>query len=82
MSLIEYVGSIGGIAGVLALLIFLAYKYLVNQMRQDRVFMEDRLTNIIKDYNQICKEHTDAVINQTKVQTELVTWLKAKNGNH
>lgn len=73
MTLIEYIGSIGGIAGVLALLIFLAYKYLVSQMREDRKFMEDRLTKIIDAYNTTTSENN-------RVLTELIVWLRAKNG--
>ncbi len=80
MTLIEYVGSIGGIAGVLALLIFLAYRYLVNQMREDRKFMEDRLTEVIKDYNEVCRDNQDAMVKHTQILTELIVWLKAKNG--
>lgn len=74
MSILEYIGSIGGVAGVLAFLIFMAYRYLVHQMREDRKFMEDRLTHIIDNYNEITSENT-------KIQTELITWLKAKNGS-
>jgi len=85
MTLIEYIGSIGGVGGVLALLIFLAYRYLVRQMREDRMtsqdqiredrkFMEDRLTKIIGAYNK-------SSYRNTKVLTELITWLKAKNGS-
>lgn len=73
MSVIEYIGSIGGVAGVLAVIMFLAYRHLVSQLRQDRVFMEDRLTEFIANYN-------DAVKENTKVLAELFTWLKAKNG--
>jgi len=75
MSIIEYIGSIGGVAGVLAVIMFLAYRHLVNQMRQDRMFMEDRLTGFITNYN-------DAVKENTKVLSELFTWLKAKNGHN
>ena len=74
MTIIEYIGSIGGIAGVLALFIFLAYRYLVNQMREDRRFMEDRLTHIIDAYN-------EATTDNTKILSEVLTWLKAKNGS-
>ena len=74
MTIIEYIGSIGGIAGVLAFLIFLAYRHLVNQMREDRKFMEDRLSKIIDAYNFVTSENT-------KILTELITWLKMKNGS-
>ena len=73
LSLIQYVGSIGGVAGVLALVIFFMYKQMVSQMREDRKFMEDRLTIILDDYNKTTNDNT-------KVLTELITWLKMKNG--
>jgi len=74
MELVQYIGSIGGIAGVLAFLIFMAYRHLVNQMREDRKFMEDRLSKMIDAYNQ-------ASADNTRVLTELITWLRVKNGN-
>ena len=74
MSIIEYIGSIGGIAGVFVVLIFFAYRHLVAQMRDDRKFIEDRQAGIIKEYNEAVKENT-------RVLAELFTWLKAKNGN-
>ncbi len=74
MGLIEYVGSIGGIAGVLCLLIFCVYRSTVNLMREDRKYMEDRLTMVINCYN-------IASIENTKVLTELITYLRQKNGN-
>lgn len=78
---LEYIGSIGGITGILAFLIFLAYRYLVCQMRDDRKFMEDRLTGIIGDYNAIQRTSQDIMMKHTQVMTELIVWLKAKNGN-
>jgi len=81
MSVLEYIGSIGGIAGVLAFLIFWAYRYLVNQMREDRKFMEDRLTHIIDEYNDVIRERNDVMMKHSQVLTELITWLKAKNGS-
>ncbi len=74
MSILEYIGSIGGVGGVLAFLIFLANRHLVHQMREDRKYMEDRLTQIIDSYN-------EATVNNTRVSSELITWLKAKNGS-
>jgi len=75
MGLLEYIGSIGGIAGVLAAIIFLTYKNMVKQLRDDRKYMEDRLTEVIHDYN-------EAVQANTKISAELFTWLKAKNGHN
>ena len=80
MSVLEYIGSIGGIAGVLAFLIFWAYRYLVNQMREDRKFMEDRLTHILDEYNNVIRERNEVMVKHSQVLTELITWLKAKNG--
>ena len=80
MDAIQFIGQIGGIAGVLAFLIFLTYRYLVKQMREDRQFMEDRLTRIISNYNDVCQTHTNAMIKHTQVLTELIVWLRAKNG--
>jgi len=69
--MIEYLDL--GIAGVLAVALFFFLRHLVAQMRQDRVFMEDRLTNVINGYNDAIKAFTEASV-------ELITWLKAKNG--
>jgi len=78
MGLIEYIGSIGGIAGVLAVIIFLIYRHdrkaSEDRQREDRKFMEDRLTGILGDYNIAFKENTQML-------SELYTWLKAKNGH-
>jgi len=81
MSIIEYIGSIGGVAGILAVLMFFAYRHLVNQMRDDRKFMEDRLTQVISDYNDAQKAGQEVQLKNTQVLTELITWLKAKNGH-
>lgn len=78
---LEYIGSIGGIAGVLAFVMFACYRYLVKQMREDRKFMEDRLTSIIEDYNKVCNSHTEAMVEHTQVMTELITLLKYRNGH-
>lgn len=81
MSIIEYIGSVGGVTGVLAFLIFMAYRYLVNQMRQDRMFMEDRLTKLMEENFQIRERSTDATVKHAQVLSELITWLKEKNGS-
>ena len=86
MELLQYIGSIGGITGVLAFLMFLIY-------RADHKSSEANLTELVKAqalqqaefvkaYNETCKEHTSAMVNQTKVQTELITWLQRKNGHN
>ena len=81
MGILEYIGSIGGIAGVLAVLMFSLMKHLIGQMRDDRKFMEDRLTGVIKDYNEVCRANQEALVKHTQILTELITWLRAKNGS-
>ena len=69
-SLMQLAIENGGVPLALAAFIFL----LVRQMRQDRKFMEDRLTKIIEADQESRKENTT-------VMTQLITWLKTKNGN-
>ncbi len=86
MELLQYIGSIGGITGVLAFLMFLIY-------RSDHKSSEANLTELVKAqalqqsdfvkaYNDTCRQHTDAMVQNTKVQTELITWLQRKNGHN
>ena len=70
-----------GIAGILAVALFFFLRHLVSQMRQDRVFIEDRLTKIIENYREDSREHTEAKVQNTQVLTELIIWLKARNGH-
>jgi len=81
MDLLQIVASAGGVGGVMALLMFWSYKYLVAQAQQDRKFMEDRLTAILKDYNEASYSHTEAMLKHTQVLTELIILLRAKNGH-
>lgn len=78
MDILQYLDW--GIAAVFALCMFLVCRHLIIQMRQDRVFMEDRLIQTIHDYNQTIRDFTVAKIANTQVLSELTTWLKAKNG--
>jgi len=70
-----------GIAGVLAAIIFVAYRNLVNQLRDDRKYIEDRMTGIIDNYHEDSQAATESRIENTKVQSELFAWLKARNGH-
>ena len=74
MDMLQYVGSVGGIVGVYGYLIFLVYRNTVKQMREDRIYMEDRLAKMIESYN-------ITTSNNTRVLTELITYLRQKNGN-
>ena len=71
-----------GIAGVLAVIIFVAYRNLVKQQREDRKYIEDRMTGIIDNYHEDSKADTESRIENTKIQSELITWLKARNGHN
>lgn len=80
ITLLQFVGSIGGIGAVFALIMFWAYRDTVKQLREDRKFMEDRLTGLLTEYNKVCRDANDNTMEHTKVMSELVTWLKAKYG--
>ncbi len=84
MDLLQFIGSLGGTTGVMGYLIFLAYKRAVSQIREDRIasqeqmredrkFMEDRLTGIIEADQATREKHT-------QVLTELTTLLLRLNG--
>lgn len=81
MTYLEFLACVGGISGILATMMSLAYRYIDRQIRSDRERMENKLTSVIKDYNSACRDNKRALIKHTKIQTELITWLKAKNGN-
>jgi len=81
MTTIELLGSIGGVGAVMGFLIFLAYKYLVIQIQEDRKLSENRLTGLLKDYNEICRANAEATKDLTRVSSELYTYLKMRNGH-
>ena len=72
-SLFEYLFNFG-LGAVFAGIMFMMYRDARNTMRQDREFMEERLTQIIDAYNASCNAMTTAL-------NELTIWLKAKNGH-
>ncbi len=63
---IKQILELGGVA-VLAIIIFLMY-------RRDRLSSEKRLSGLLKEDQATRTEHT-------KVLTELITYLKRKNGS-
>lgn len=85
MEILEYIGSIGGIAGVLAFLMFLIYRtdHKTNATMLTELIKSLALeqAQIVKAYNDTCREYTAAVIKNTEVNTELFTWLKRRNGH-
>jgi len=74
--LLEYLGGLG-VGCVLALVIFFMYrresKDHEEQMREDRKYMEDRLTQLLTNDQQSREENTKAL-------TELNTYLRIRNG--
>ena len=78
IDLLQIVASIGGVGAVFGIVIFLLYRLdrrsSENKLREDRKFMEDRLDKVINAYNATTADNT-------RVLTELIIWLKAKNGN-
>ena len=94
--LLKMVASLGGIGGVFGMVIFFIYrqdkKETIKQIREDRIYMEDRLTQLMRamedrytlhigTYNTLVEERTKAVIANTAVTSELITYLKTKNGS-
>jgi len=87
LSILEAFGSLG-VGCILALVIFFMYRreckahqqqmqllqeQYEERMREDRKFMEDRLTGLLESDQQSREAHT-------KVLTELITYLRHKNG--
>ena len=81
MDIIKYIGSIGGVGAVFGLLFFYAFRKTVDQMREDRKFMEDRLTSLLNENFSIRERETKTFDEHTKVTAELFTWLKMRNGS-
>ena len=77
LTVVQILGYLGGAGGVMACLILFVYqkdrRSSEKRMRDDRVFMEDRLTSIIEK-DQESRE------NNTKAVTELTTLLRTLNG--
>lgn len=77
----DWLAGIGGVGGILALVVFCSYMTQVKQMREDRKYMEDRMTGLLKDYNEACEKHADATNRNTQALSELTTYLRTKNGH-
>ena len=63
-----------GVAAVFGVALFFFLRHLVQQMRQDRIFMEERMMKIVEGYNGAMKDFRETL-------SELTIWLKAKNGH-
>ena len=70
---LRWIGAVGGVGAVFAVIMFFVYKMTVNQQRQDRKYMEDRMATLLDEYNRTTSDNT-------KVLWELIIYLKAKNG--
>ncbi len=70
----NWLAAAGGIGAVFAVLLFFVYRNTNKQMREDRKYAEDRLTSIIENYN-------EATAKNNQVMSELITYLKARNGS-
>ena len=73
LTFLQWIGSLGGVGAVFGIIMFMVLMKIMQIMREDRKFMEDRLTGIISSDVETRKENTIAL-------TELIIWLKAKNG--
>lgn len=76
IDILQIVGSLG-VGAFLGVIIFLMYRAdrhrSENQLREDRKFMEDRLTKLLED-------DQETRLANTKVLTELVTLISRLNG--
>lgn len=77
-SILQIAGSLG-VGAFLGVIIFIMYrsdrKASECKLREDRVFMEDRLTSILKEDQESRRENTKAL-------TELTQYLRQSNGRH
>jgi len=85
--MIEFLQSVGaawGIGAVFAILLFFVLmkvmKHYTSQIREDRKFMEDRMVKLTDDYNERQQETNKSRDDNTRILSELYTYLKAKNG--
>ncbi len=74
------VGAILRLGAVFAILLFVILMKVFRMMREDRKFMEDRLSSVLNDYNAAIHQNTEAQKHNAEVNSELYTWLKARNG--
>jgi hypothetical protein len=97
MGIYEFIGSIGGITGVLAFAIFMIYRQdkqtTEQRLREERTCMEQRYSDLASkisdDYSKtiaqrdaVMREFTKATLDNTKVMSELYAWLRGKNGHN
>ena len=80
MEFLQSIGTIGGIGGVLAVMMFFVYRQTNRQMRDDRKYTEDRMMKLTDDYNERQQETNKSRDDNTKILSELYTYLRAKNG--
>jgi len=81
MGILEYVGSIGGVGAVFALIIFTIYRQTVKEMREDRRYIEDRMALLVQENFQIREKYIETTNKHTTVLTELIIYLRTKNGS-
>lgn len=76
----------GGPVAILALIIFIMYRKdrasSEQRQRDDRVFMEDRLTKLIQDCRACMDAQRASQDAHTIVQSELVVLLRTMNGRN
>ncbi len=92
LNFLQWVSGVGGIGAVFGIIIFWVYRETTRQMREDRIIMEkqmredrkfseERLVKIIDDYHVTCHDDQGIMVKHTQVMTELLVYLRAKNGH-
>ncbi len=81
LNFLQWVGGVGGIGAVFGIIIFWVYRDTTKQMREDRKFTEDRLAKLTDNYHVTCQNDQQIMVKHTQVMTELLVYLRAKNGH-
>ena len=71
---LQSVGALYGIGALFAVILFIVLVKVVRLMRDDRKYWEVRLSQIVDRYDETTNKNTT-------VLTELIVYLKARNGS-
>lgn len=81
MEFMQWIAGVGGIGAVFGVIMVYVLLRVLKVMRKDRQFMEDRLTKLIDEGFELRRDSTAKSEKEAEVLTELITYLKLRNGN-
>ena len=73
MEFMQWIAGVGGIGAVFGIIMVYILLRVLKIMREDRKYWEERLSKVVDKYDETTSKNTT-------VLTELIIWLKAKNG--